>query len=286
MRRSLLVCPLFFDAPLAAQSSAVPGPRFFVTFPTTKSAAPLDGRLLLLLSTDSTAEPRMQISDIYETQLIFGRDVEVWAGGRIASVDGRVEGYPVSPDGRRVAVARWADINFNAEDVWVLDLTQRTRTRLTFDTAAAWPVWTPDGRRIAYRQRSGIYWVAADGSGTPESLVTAAGQWWPAAFEPGGRALAYHGIASRGSKGEIWRRGLGGSETPHQVLAGAFHNYDPSLSPDGRWMAYVSDESGRFEVYVRPYPVPAAGGRCRWTAARSRCGHPPAARSSIGTAIA
>ena len=93
---TLWVYPLFLVAlPLAAQTAPVPAPRFLVTFPVARSSVPLDGRLLLLLSTDSTDEPRNQISDIYETQLIFGRDVEAWAGGRIARMDGSADGYPV-----------------------------------------------------------------------------------------------------------------------------------------------------------------------------------------------
>jgi serine/threonine-protein kinase len=165
----------------------------------------------------------------------------------------------ISPDGKRVAMARYTDGNFNAEDVWVMDLVQHTRTRLTFDTLAAWPVWSPDGRRVAYARGPGIFWVPADGSGTPESLVTAPGLWFPAAFEPGGQALVFHGQPTQQAKAEIWRAGAAGDRAPHQVLAGGFNNFNPSLAPDGRWMAYVSDESGRSEVYVRPYPGP--GGR-------------------------
>ena len=98
MRRSRLLWALLLAVPrLDAQRAAVPGagPRFLVRYPAARSAAPLDGRLLLMLSTDSTAEPRMQISDISETQLIFGRDVDAWAGGRVAVVDGRAEGFPL-----------------------------------------------------------------------------------------------------------------------------------------------------------------------------------------------
>jgi serine/threonine-protein kinase len=165
----------------------------------------------------------------------------------------------LSPDGRRVAVGRWTDINFSSKDVWVLDLVQHTRTRLTFDTTAAWPAWSPDGRRVAFQRGTSIYWVPSDGSGAPDSLFTVPGQWFPAGFEPGGRGLVYHGIAAQQSKGEIGRLGLVPPEAARRVLGTTFHNYDPSLSPDGRWMAYMSDESGRFEVYVRPYPGP--GGR-------------------------
>jgi eukaryotic-like serine/threonine-protein kinase len=173
----------------------------------------------------------------------------------------------LSPDGRRVAMFRFTDFGFAAADVWVMDLAQHTRTRLTFDTISAGPVWTPDGRRIAYTRYSkgilggptgAIYWVPSDGSGTPESLVVAPGRWVPAAFEPGGRGLIYSG-GTLGSKTEIRRLDLAGSRTDQQVLASSFNNYSPTLSPDGRWLAYVSDESGRPEVYVRPYPGP--GGR-------------------------
>jgi hypothetical protein len=97
MRRSLLVWTLLLGAPrLDAQRPTVAGPRFLVTYPAARSAVPLDGRLLLMLSTDSTDEPRMQISDITETQLIFGRDVDAWAGGRVAVVEGRAEGFPIA----------------------------------------------------------------------------------------------------------------------------------------------------------------------------------------------
>ncbi len=98
MRRSCFVSALSsLSAPLAAQAAAAaaPGLRFAITFPTAKSAVPLDGRVLLMLSTDSTAEPRKQSSDIYETQLIFGRDVAGWVGGRIATMDTQAVGYPI-----------------------------------------------------------------------------------------------------------------------------------------------------------------------------------------------
>ena len=106
-----------------------------------------------------------------------------------------------------------------------------------------------------------IYWMSADGSGSPERLQTASGRWWPMAFEPGGRHLVYHGLPKPGAKAEIGHLDIGGDRTSRQLLSSTFHNYDPSLSPDGRWMAYISDESGRFEVYVQ------ALSRARWTVA-------------------
>jgi serine/threonine-protein kinase len=170
----------------------------------------------------------------------------------------------VSPDGRRVALSRFTDFDFTIGDVWIMDLAQHTRTRLTFDTTAQFQAWTPDGRRIAYGRRVNPstvrnYWLPADGSGAPDSLATGPGRWWPAVFEPGGHGLVYHGTQPGHSKAEIWAVGLAGGQPGHAIVGNTFNNYDPSLSPDGRWMAYMSDESGRFEVYVRPYPGP--GGR-------------------------
>jgi Tol biopolymer transport system component len=101
--------------------------------------------------------------------------------------------------------------------------------------------------------------VPADGSGSPQPLVTQAGQWKAAAFEPGGRSIVYYGRPSPQAKEQIWRAGVDSGSAPVQVLATPFNNGSPSLSPDGRWLAYSSDESGRNEVYVRSYP--GAGGR-------------------------
>jgi hypothetical protein len=107
MRRSPLIVGLCLTLPqLVAQGASVPAPRFFVTFPAARSAVPLDGRLLLILSTDSSAEPRNQISDIYETQLIFGRDIDAWAPGQVAVLDASAEGFPLASL-REVPVGRY-----------------------------------------------------------------------------------------------------------------------------------------------------------------------------------
>jgi serine/threonine-protein kinase len=194
--------------------------------------------------------------------------VDRGGGARSAGADSGFYYNPrLSPDGKRVVLSRFTDANLSSVDLWILDLKQHVRTRLTFDTTADHAVWSPDGRRIAYQKRpagpgtfaGSIYWVPADGSSVPESLVTTAGRWRPAAFEPGGRGLVYFGKSQEQARVEIWRVATSGDRTPHQVLANNFNNYTPALAPDGRWMAYVSDESGHPEVYVRPYPGP--GGR-------------------------
>jgi serine/threonine-protein kinase len=194
---------------------------------------------------------RLVLVDRYGAVRDAGSDTGLYYGPRL------------SPDGHHIALTRWTDINENGQDVWVLDLAQHTRTRLTFDTSASWPVWMRDGRRIAFARTANpglqIWWVPADGSGAPESLVTTPGAWYPAAFEPDGRGLVVHGQRAGKSGVEIARITLAGDHAPQTVLADAFFTYDPTLSPDGRWMAYMSNESGRNEIYVRPYPGP--GGR-------------------------
>jgi Tol biopolymer transport system component len=173
----------------------------------------------------------------------------------------------LAPDGRRVALLRAPTFTFATRDVWVFDLVQHTRTRVTFDTTAGQPLWSPDGRRIAYSRYiegtlafpAPIYWVPADGSGAPTPLVAQPGQWAPSSFEPDGRGLVYFGPLSPQAKQHIWRVSTDSGAAPQQVMATSFDNTAPSLSPDGRWLAYVTNESGRDEVYVRPYPGP--GGR-------------------------
>jgi eukaryotic-like serine/threonine-protein kinase len=172
-----------------------------------------------------------------------------------------------APDGRRVALVRAAAQGLVNRDVWVFDLVQHTQTRVTFDTTATWPVWSPDGRRILYTRISAgsdnftgrLYWVPADGSGSPQALVQQAGIWKATAFEPGGKGIVYSGASSPQAKEEIWRTGVDSGAAPSRVLATAFDNGAASLSPDGRWLAYIANESGRDEVYVRSYP--GAGGR-------------------------
>jgi Tol biopolymer transport system component len=190
------------------------------------------------------------------------------AGGMLdVGLDSAFYALPtVSPDGRRVAITRSAEDGFDHRDVWVLDLTQGTQSRVTFDTLAAWSIWSPDGRQIAYMKVAGtpsrttLLIVPADGSGAPRVLLNQPGFWRPAAFEPGGRNLLFHGSSGgQGAQESIWRVGVDSGATPQQVLASPFSCNAPSLSPDGKWLTYATTESGRSEVYVRSYPGP--GGR-------------------------
>ena len=173
----------------------------------------------------------------------------------------------LSPDGRRLAVQRSETFDFSRPDIWIHDLVQGTRTRLTFDTSGTFPVWSPDGRHVAYtRWPSGlgvvpgvVAMVPADGSGPPRTLPLQNGQWAAMAFESGGTRLIYNGRLRQEGRQAIWRVALDSGATPELVVQTGFDNAGASLAPDGKWLAYVTNETGRDEVYVRPYPGP--GGR-------------------------
>src|SRR6266702_5830047 len=167
----------------------------------------------------------------------------------------------LSPDGRRIAV-EVDEPDFVNSDVWLYDMAQHTRTRLTFDQSGHRPIWTPDGRRIVYSRgqfsQGDLYWIPADGTGPAEPLLVAPEDQWAGDVTPDGRTLLFRS-GGGGPARSIHTLSLEGPRTPRVFLANQFDNHSPSLSPDGHWIAYVSNESGRLEVYVRPFPGP--GGR-------------------------
>jgi Tol biopolymer transport system component len=164
----------------------------------------------------------------------------------------------LSPDGKRIAVV----VNDVGTDIWVHDMTARTLSRLTFDRSGQRPAWTPDGRRVVYERRgsegSDLAWIAADGSSQAESLTVAPQDQMVESFTPDGRTIVI-AEALLGGKRSISTVSMDSARKPKSLLSSQTQNFSPSLSPDGRWMAYVSDETGRLEVYVRPFPGP--GGR-------------------------
>jgi Tol biopolymer transport system component len=171
-----------------------------------------------------------------------------------------------SPDGRRLAI----DIRTGQTDVFVYEWARDTLTRVTFAAAEDMkPIWTPDGRRLAFRSsRDGsfnLYWQRADGSGDVQRLTESQNLQTPASWHPSGKFLAF--FETRQTTGQdLMVLPLEGDETsgwkpgkPTVFLSTPFNETEPIFSPDGRWIAYQSQESGRFEVYVRPFPGP--GGR-------------------------
>jgi serine/threonine protein kinase/Tol biopolymer transport system component len=156
----------------------------------------------------------------------------------------------VSAGGRRTA-------GVMDSDIWILDLSRHTRERLTFEGSNSGPLWTPDGERIVFRATRGdepaIYWKNADGSGTAERLLS--GEAVALSWTPDGSVLGFQQPDTTGQL-DIWLLAMGANRAPEKFIGGPFNELAPNFSPDGRVLAYVSDESGRQEVYAQPHPEP------------------------------
>jgi Tol biopolymer transport system component len=167
----------------------------------------------------------------------------------------------LSPDGGRVALALATP---ESRDIWIFERARGTLSRLTVDPAVdTAPVWSRDGRWIAFRSEregGGIFRKPADGSG-PAVRVTATDgpSHTPYDVTRDGRTILFTELRSYTDQG-IGEVPVGGGAI-RWLVDGPFAEVRPALSPDGRWMAYQSDESGRYEVYVRPYPDVESG---RW----------------------
>ena len=174
-----------------------------------------------------------------------------------------VNSLALSPDGRRLAVSVG---DGRRVDLWVKELEDGPLSRLTFEGSLNYrPSWTPDGRALSFTSdraggRSYLYSTRADGSGVPERISPAdTNQVDEALWTPDGQYLIYRTGVGDGSRNIHLRRLSDSSYSP--LVVGRFDAYSPALSPDGRWLAYVSSESGREEVYVRPFPDTD---RARW----------------------
>ena len=176
--------------------------------------------------------------------------------GVVATADGWRD-VALSPDGSRVAVQR---IVPEANDIWTVDLARGVPSRFTFSPDVDDdPVWSADGRAIAFSSVRdgipGIYRQRASGAGDAELLFTNRTPVHPTAWSPDGRFLLFE-QTDRMSASDVWVLPLQGDHTPRAYLATPFSESDAHFSPDGRWVAYASDESGRQEVYVQRFPDP------------------------------
>ena len=175
------------------------------------------------------------------------------------SAPARHYGSPhISPDGERIAVA--IPTGSSGSDVWVYEIPHGTLTRLTFDEHSSAPIWSPDGKRIAFATTRptgpAILVKPADGSGAEETLV--AGESLilvPTSWSSDGKFLAYWAVGSATGR-DIWIAPLTGERKPQPFLQTKFNEMQARFSPDSRWIAYQSEESGRYEVYVQPFPGP------------------------------
>ena len=192
------------------------------------------------------------------------RPVWVDRNGQVEPLPGATpRGYDkvrISPDGTQVA---FAILDGGNRDVWIYDLTRHTLNPLTSDGKSRAPIWTPDGKRVvfcSYRDgKDQLFRQSADGSGEPELVATIGG--WPMSCSPDGKEILFLTVDSKhpmlGDDISVLPfEKQNGKPHPRLFIQRNLNQRHAIWSPDGRWVAYSSDESRRWEVYVEPYPGP------------------------------
>jgi eukaryotic-like serine/threonine-protein kinase len=170
--------------------------------------------------------------------------------------------YPrISPDGTRVAIDMQGPTD---RDIWIWDIHRRTLERFTVDPAGNPLVaWSRDGKKLAFGSDrfgvSNLFMQSADGSGEPQRLLVSDRLQMPLTFAPDGRLLFSADVAGRGR--DILALSMDGSRRVEPILHTVANDLTSEVSPDGRWIVYDSDETGQWEVYVRPYPQAYSAGR-------------------------
>jgi len=172
---------------------------------------------------------------------------------------GPFRGVEVSPDGKRVAVHRH---DGNGGDVWLLDLARRgTMSRFTFDASQdnSSPIWSPDGSRIVFGSlrngKWGLYEKPGSGTGAEQLLVESDSPKMPMAWSPDGMLLAYWVNDPKTGSDQWILPFAGGDRKSSPLLQTIFNESHPQISPNGKWIAYQSNETGTVEIYVRPFPA-------------------------------
>ena len=179
----------------------------------------------------------------------------------------------LSTDGKRV-VAEIADGQTGAHNIWLLDLTRNLTSRFTFETTGNhYPIWSPDGKRIAFSSgRDGvwnIYQKPASGAGDAQALYKSDIGKRVSDWSADGRYIIYEAEDPK-TKRDLWVLPLEGNREPIPFLQTQFDEFQGHFSPDGRWIAYTSSETGKFEVYVQTFPVSGA----KWQVSTNGGGEP------------
>jgi Tol biopolymer transport system component len=203
------------------------------------------------------------------------------SGKLISSIptEGGVSDFSLSPDGQKMAVSILSS-SAGISNLWIYDFVRHLHTQFTFSFSGGlvgYPTWSPDGSQLAFAStRTGpvnMYLKPANGAAEEKAIHPSPDDERPQSWSPDGRYLVYHRLPkSRLGVPEIMVLPLVGEQKPYSLLNAPYANSAAQVSPDGRWIAFVSNQTGRFEVYVGTFPevrgtwpVSTAGGRTpRW----------------------
>ncbi len=189
--------------------------------------------------------------------------VRIEMNGKVTLYDAPIQSYQepsISPDGKHIAVAIQSGKDI---DIWIYDIPRNFLSKLTFGGLNRTPQWSPDGKRIAYYFYNGgkqsIAFTNADGSGSTELIETPSGRSYIDSWSKDGSLLILDRVnttvaASTGGS-DIFSLSLKGEPKLTPFLTTKFDEWEASLSPDGKWLAYVSNESGSYQVYIQPFPT-------------------------------
>jgi dipeptidyl aminopeptidase/acylaminoacyl peptidase len=183
------------------------------------------------------------------------RLVSVDMAGKVEPLGTQVRGFEdlsVSPDGKRIVTTL---VENASADLWIYDRERDALTRLTQGGDCGDPLWSPDGNRVIYTNPASLYVVAADGSSPPEKIDSE--QWaQPDSFSPDGGELLYSTFNPAANDAALWLQPIKASAQRKQMFPGVARVFDARFSPDGHWIAYVSAQSGRAQVYLQAFPGP------------------------------
>ncbi len=221
---------------------------------------PLIGRAMFSISDNGVLA--MRTGNINNNQLIWFDRAGKQLG--VLTAPGAYTAPALSPDEKTVAVSRADLLTGTAADIWLINLERGTQIRFTTDPASdTYPAWSPAGDRIAFLStrngQTSIYQKLSNGSAVEEPLVGSAELKFNPSFSPDGKFIIYSQLNPK-TNADLYLVSTGSDKKIETFLQTNFIEASARISPNGRWVAYVSNETGQFEVYVQTFPV-AGGGK-------------------------